>query len=106
MGMKTENVVELTARKMVGEWTGSVGYAFGVSRMMHEPPPAEGDEDAPVRELRFPSSTDIRHSFDAMGSLRVSDAFTVGGALTSGSKWDRTLTEVRRTSIGWTTFGI
>ena len=76
---------ELTARKMVGDWTGSIGYAYGVSEMIFDPPEGEGDDELPPGELRFAAPSDIRHSFDGTGSYRVYGGFTVGGAFTVGS---------------------
>lgn len=73
--------IELSARKLQGRWTGSLGYSLGVSNMRTVPriPEAEPRE--------FPSASDVRHAFDAtaMGAvgrgLRAAAAFTYGSGV-------------------------
>ncbi|HUE96910.1 MAG TPA: carboxypeptidase regulatory-like domain-containing protein [Longimicrobiaceae bacterium] len=71
--------VELSIRRITGQWTGSLGYARGFSWMRQQPrtPEALGHE--------FASSSDIRHSFDATALARVGSGVQLGGAFTFGS---------------------
>ncbi|HEV2132205.1 MAG TPA: TonB-dependent receptor, partial [Longimicrobiaceae bacterium] len=50
--------IELSARRLAGRWTASLGYAYGVSELE-----AEG--------LRYPAPADRRHTFDATSMYRA-----------------------------------
>ncbi|MGH7458542.1 MAG: TonB-dependent receptor [Longimicrobiaceae bacterium] len=64
--------VELSARRLAGRWTGSLGYAFGFSHLE-----AGG--------YRYPATADQRHALDLYTSYRVMAGLRVGAAYTTGS---------------------
>lgn len=70
--------MEISLRRLSGQWTGSVGYSWGTSTMRSTP-------EQTRTEFEFPSSAEIVHSVDATLLYQVNDKFRVGGALTYGS---------------------
>jgi hypothetical protein len=70
---------EVTARRIGGRWTASLGYTFGRSHLVLQP------RDPELPDLRFPASADIRHGVDAMGILRLSPHLRTGAAFTFAS---------------------
>lgn len=64
--------VELSARKLRGRFTGSLGYSYGRSELETE-------------EMRFAAPSDVRHSFDATAAAQLSRQWTLGGAFTYAS---------------------
>lgn len=73
--------LELSLRKLAGRWTGSLGYAYGDSRIRRTP----GEDEPGADTLEFPSSADVRHAVDATGAVRVAEGWKVGGAFTYAS---------------------
>jgi hypothetical protein len=71
-GVEQAHGLELSARKLTGRLTGSVGYSYGVGEVL-----AAG--------LRFPSGTMRRHSVDATALLRLTRSLHVGAAYTASS---------------------
>jgi hypothetical protein len=71
--------IELSARKLVGDWTMSVGYAYGQSRMRTSQSIAH-----PV-PLRYPGSSDVRHTADLTTGYRFRNGLLVGGAFSYAS---------------------
>jgi hypothetical protein len=70
--------LELSARKLVGRWTGSIAYTYGVSRM---------DAVSGQNGLRYvyPSPADRRHVFDLTAMYRFGAATRVGAAFTAAT---------------------
>ncbi|MGI9182089.1 MAG: TonB-dependent receptor, partial [Longimicrobiaceae bacterium] len=68
----TARGVELSVRRLIGRWTASLGYAYGISEME-----AAG--------MRFPGSADRRHTFDATSALRVGNSLRLGAAFSAAS---------------------
>jgi hypothetical protein len=68
----TARGLELSARRLAGRWTGSLGYALARA-------------DTRVDELTFPSAADVRHSLDATAAYRMTDALRLGGAFSFAS---------------------
>jgi hypothetical protein len=62
--------VELSTRRLIGRWTGSAAYAYGVSEMT-----AEG--------MRFPADQDRRHSLNATAMFRPTRRWRLGAAYTA-----------------------
>lgn len=77
--MNAARGAELTLRRLTGRWTGSLGYAWGTSKMQSQPR-IEGGE-----AYEFPSSADIQHGFDATALARLGESVRLGGAFTYGS---------------------
>lgn len=69
-GEEAAHGVELSARRMVGRWTASAAYSYGLS-------------EAAAEGLRFPSAQDRRHSLDATTMLRLGRALRLGAAYTA-----------------------
>lgn len=81
-----ENVargVELSLRRLTGRFTGSLGYAYGVSTIRR--PVVTTIEKRDTILGSFPSATDVPHTLDATGMMRVTDRVRVGGGFTFGS---------------------
>jgi hypothetical protein len=74
--------LELSLRRLVGRWTGSLGYALARS-------------DLRVDTLTYPSSADIRHSMDATGSYHLADDLRLSAAysLASGVPFTRVVVD-------------
>lgn len=72
--------VEIGIQRLAGQWTGSLGYAFGISKILV----SDSINFVPVNMV-FPASADIRHAFDATLRVQVQDGLRVGGAFTFGS---------------------
>lgn len=72
--------IEAGARRLAGQWTGALSYAYGVSRLDAR----SSSLDRPG-EWHFANSADIRHSVDATSTWRVGDAWRLGGAFTYAS---------------------
>lgn len=72
--------VELSAQRLTGHWTGSLSYSHGRSEM-----------EAPG--VDYPSSSDIRHTFDATLRVRATESVLVGSAFSyaSGVPYTRVL---------------
>ncbi|CAN5869301.1 TonB-dependent receptor [soil metagenome] len=64
--------IELSARRLAGRWTASLGYASGVSELE-----AEG--------LRYPAPADRRHTFDATSMFRAGGGLRLGAAFSYAS---------------------
>lgn len=75
---------EISARRLAGRWTGSVGYSYGVS-------------DFIVRDERFPSPADVRHTLDLGGSVRVRRGVRLNAAYTlmSGIPYTRVVVPIQ-----------
>ncbi len=73
--------MEVSLRRLVGRWTGSIGYSYGSSRMASEVVRAAGDT---VR-YEFPAPADVPHALDVTGMVSFGDGFRFGGAFTFGS---------------------
>jgi hypothetical protein len=70
--------VELSARRLIGGVTLSLGYALGTSTMRAPSP----EDSLPVT---FASSADVRHALDAAVLAEVGNGWRLGGAFTYGS---------------------
>jgi hypothetical protein len=70
--------IELSARRLAGRWTASVGYSYGISELE-----AAG--------LRYSAPTERRHVLDATTMLRLGRSVRLGAAYTaaSGSPYTR-----------------
>jgi hypothetical protein len=81
-GRNRASGVELSARKLVGRWTGSLAYSYGFSTIT-----AEG--------LDYPSPADRRSVFDATVLYSVGSSVRVGGAasVASGAPYTRFIIE-------------
>ncbi len=81
VGKSRARGVELSARKLTGRWTASVGYSYGVATTT-----AAG--------LTFPAPADRRHTLDATYLLRLAPEWRVGAAFTaaSGTPYTRVFT--------------
>lgn len=64
--------IELSLRRLIGRWTGSLGYTYGVSRL-----------DA--LGWSYPSPNDRRHILDATALWNVSRPLRLGAAFTAAS---------------------
>jgi hypothetical protein len=64
--------LEVSARKLAGRWTASVGYSYAVSEIE-----AAG--------LRYHAPTERRHTLDATSMLRLGQSFRVGAAYAAAS---------------------
>jgi hypothetical protein len=64
--------IELSARRVAGRWTGSLGVALAGATMVAD-------------SLRYPSSADVRYSGDVTGAYRLNDAVRFGGAFSFSS---------------------
>ncbi len=62
--------IELAVRRLVGSWTGSLGYALGIS-------------DYEAKGLQFPAPSDRRHTVDATIMSKVAEG-VVGGTVRVG----------------------
>lgn len=62
--------VELSARRILGRWTGSAAYTYAVSEIE-------------ARGLRFPAGQDRRHALNATSMLRAGRALRLGAAYTA-----------------------
>jgi hypothetical protein len=84
--------LELSARRLVGRWTASLGYALARARTTAHLPVLPGDDPQPAT-LTYPASADVRHSFDATAGYRVDDGLRLGGAfsLASGVPFTRVI---------------
>lgn len=73
--------VELSLRKLMGRWTGSIAYTYGTSRMASTVERGTGDT------VRFesPAPADIPHALDVTAMARLGGGFRLGGAFTFGS---------------------
>ncbi len=73
---------EISARKLAGNWTAMLGYAYG-------------DATTEVLEFRYPSQGDIRHTFDATGGYRLAGGLRIGAAFaySTGLPYTRILIE-------------
>jgi hypothetical protein len=80
--------IELSARKLVGTWTGSIAYTFGLSNLR-------------VGALRYPSPADRRGVLDATMLTSVTEGVRAGAALTiaSGAPFTRFFTGVAGVGI-------
>jgi hypothetical protein len=76
--------LELSARRLLGRWTGSLGYALARAETVVGIPAGSGD-DPGLEILRYPGSADVRHSIDATSSYRLADAWRLGAAFSSAS---------------------
>lgn len=78
--------LEFSLRRLAGSWTGSLGYGYGISTTITE-------------ELRYPSSADVRHTFDVTAAYQVTNRLRLGGALSlaSGVPYTRVLIADRPT---------
>lgn len=72
--------IEASARRLIGRWTASMGYALAK---------AETRADT----LRYPGSADVRHSVDATGAYHLNDRIRLGAAfsLASGVPFTRVI---------------
>ncbi len=75
---------EISARRLSGRWTGSAGYSYGVS-------------DFIVRDERFPSPADVRHTLDLGGSVRIGRGVRLNAAYTvmSGIPYTRVVVPIQ-----------
>lgn len=73
--------VELSARRLVGRWTGSVSYTIGRSIM--RAPSGFAFNGGEIFE--YPTSADRRHAFDASAMVRLGRSWRVGTALSAAS---------------------
>ncbi len=64
--------VEVSARKLLGWWTGSVAYSYGHSELM-------------AKGMRYPSAAERRHVLSATALAPVGRHFRLGAALALGS---------------------
>jgi hypothetical protein len=80
-GRNEAHGVELSLKRVAGRATAAFGYAYGVSEIE-----AAG--------LRFPSSADQRHVFDATAQLRVTRGWRLGAAYSAatGAPYTRAFT--------------
>jgi hypothetical protein len=76
----TARGVELSARRLLGRWTGSFGYALARADMEAAIAGQAGPET-----LRYASSADVRHSIDATSSYRLDERWRVGSAFSFAS---------------------
>jgi len=70
--------VELSARRLVGRWTGSIGYSYGVSRL-------DAVSGQNGERYTYPSPADRRHVFDLTAMYRFGAGTRVGAAFTAAS---------------------
>lgn len=72
--------IEASARRLIGRWTASFGYALA-------------NAETRVDTLRYPSSADVRHSVDATAAYHVNDVLRLGAAfsLASGVPFTRVI---------------
>jgi hypothetical protein len=84
--------LELSARRLMGRWTASLGYALARAETTTELPATGGDVTELIT-MRFPGSADIRHSLDATAGYRINHGLRVGGAfsLASGVPFTRVI---------------
>ncbi len=68
----TARGVELSARRLAGRWTGSLGYALARANIRAD-------------SIRYPANADIRHSVDAAASYRLGGGWRIGGAISYAS---------------------
>jgi hypothetical protein len=64
--------MELSARRLVGRWTASVGYALAKAETRYD-------------SLRYSASADVRHSIDATGAYHLNDLLRLGAAFSMAS---------------------
>jgi hypothetical protein len=76
--------LELSARRLLGRWTGSLGYALARSETTVEVPDEAG-MPGDTETFRFPGSADVRHSIDATSSYRLDDEWRLGAAFSFAS---------------------
>jgi len=79
LGRHTAHGVDVSLRRVTGQITGSLAYAYSKSEMEYD-------------SLRFPAPSDRRHVFDATAQVRLTRSWLVGAAYTaaSGAPYTRT----------------
>lgn len=71
-GRNTARGAEFSARRLAGQWTASVAYAYTIS-------------DVEAQGLRFPAAQDRRQVLDVTAALRIGERNRVGGAFSAAS---------------------